>query len=120
MSEYGRAFVALLDAEDLAELRGRLEGETRWHAVLTTAAAGQRAGVSARTVRRAIDVGLLEAGFAAGRWQMTAEAVDDWRSRGCPTTPKRPPTRSAAVRPRAKAHSTGGSVAILEAGRIDR
>jgi len=49
---------------------------------LDAGAAARLAGVSPKTIRRALDAGQLDGQKVAGRWQTTRGAVEDWRARG--------------------------------------
>jgi excisionase family DNA binding protein len=48
---------------------------------LTTAQAAERAGVTDRGIRMAISRGTLPAESVAGRWQISAEALNRYRAR---------------------------------------
>jgi excisionase family DNA binding protein len=88
--------------------------------VLTVAAAAKRVGVSTKTVRRAIEAGVLDAEMIAGRWQTTPDAVDDWRGRGCPTSTTPRPQKARPRRPRITPRGLDAAAAILCAGRLDQ
>jgi len=53
---------------------------------MTPGMAAARAGVDARTVRRALDVGALRGEKHAGRWQIEPADFVFWRAIGSPTT----------------------------------
>jgi excisionase family DNA binding protein len=71
---------------------------------MTVAQAATTAGVSARTVRRALAAGLLAGHQAAGRWRVTTADLERWRAAGAPTTstpgPATPARRTATPAPR--------------------
>lgn len=53
---------------------------------LTPATAAPIAGLHPRTIRRALDAGILRGEKHAGRWQMEPEDIAAWRALGSPTS----------------------------------
>ena len=90
MSDLARALVDSLDDEALDHLARllapRLAGTAQPPtASLTVEQAAGVAGVSARTIRRALKAGLLDGHRVAGRWQTTMAALEAWQAAGGPT-----------------------------------
>jgi hypothetical protein len=120
--DLARAIVTSLDDEALDQLARllapRLAGATSTPASLTVEQAAHTAGVSARTIRRALNAGLLDGRQVAGRWQTTTAGVSAWQAAGGPTVASGP-LRSARPGSRAPtARAADGADAIL--GRVDR
>jgi excisionase family DNA binding protein len=93
--DLARALLHDLDDETLAVLAARLRPHLVGQpcgpgSLLTVDEAAQAAGVSGRTVRRALLAGLLEGEQAAGRWRVTPAALERWRAAGAParSTPR--------------------------------
>lgn len=89
------ALLAELDDDSLDQLAQRLAPRlatvTACHGsgdseALTTAQAARRAGVSTRTVRRALSADTLEGHTVAGRWRIEVQSLDQWLRLGAPTS----------------------------------
>lgn len=121
-AELGRAIVASLDADALDQLAGllapRMAGMIAASPTLTVAHAATAAGVSTRTIRRALTAGLLGGRQVAGRWQTTADDLSVWQAAGGPTA-TRSAMRSARPPSRRSTAAANGADAILNAGRVD-
>lgn len=87
---------------------------------MTVEQAASTAGVSARTIRRALTASLLDGRRVAGRWQTTPAALTAWQAQGGPTDvqPLGRPAR-AHHGPRRATRAATGADAILGAGRVD-
>jgi hypothetical protein len=91
-ADLARALIAALDDEALDHLARllapRLTASTRTpSSMLDVAAAATEAGVSPRTIRRALAAGVLDGTRVAGRWEVTVGALAAWRAAGA----RRPP-----------------------------
>ncbi len=126
MSDLARALVASLDdpaLDQLARLLApRLAGIAATPATLTVEQAAAAANVSTRTIRRALNAGLLAGRQVAGRWKTTADDLSAWQAAGGSTAAGAPLRGHAAARRscRSQVPSVNGADAILGAGRVDR
>lgn len=108
MSEYGRALIAQLDADDLAHLR-RMLGLDRGAGddgtadeLLTVEEAAARARCHAETIRRAIRGERLTASRVGSSWRVSAADLAAWLQH---PTVERPSAQRTRQRARARQHS---------------
>lgn len=121
MTDLARALLAEIDEDTVAALAERLRPHLAAHvfpAGLTVDEAGPAAGVSARTVRRALAAGLLEGELVAGRWRIAPEDLERWRAAGAPTV-RAPIGAAAPGRAGAARRGAGGAGADAILGRVD-
>jgi excisionase family DNA binding protein len=120
VSDLGTAWVAQLDADDLAALAARLapylptsSEPAPVEPLLTVAQAAARASMCAETVRRAVRSGALPAARAGRSLRVRPDDLDAWLRRSeRPQTAPQTPVRRA--RSRAKRRPLGAALAALD------